>query len=254
MRVLGIKGLTFVMVIMLSGLLLPLSKAYASFPIGLVLKYHVTDDLQGEWDEQFTIHQVIPVQEESLFLIEFSSTNENHIEGMMLLNRSTWHFTLANGTVIERPLQPPFLVNTSNWQLGKPTALPTYTGSFLLSSSYLSLEFGTYLCWRIQSIAWISIDDDYQQCNENWYYHYAEGVLLKYTYEILASQHAIFTYRIRRELTGGNFQTFGIFSIEDLVTSVLCWLGTGLVVLLLFLGVVFALRLHRTKRFNIKPK
>ncbi len=252
MRILGTNRLIFVMIVMLVVPFFPCYKAFSSFPDGLVLKYHVTDDLQGEWDEQFTIHEVSPLQGESFFLLDISSTNGNLPQGTMLLNRSTWQFTLLNGTMLESPLQPPLLVNTSTWQLGKTITLPTYTGSYTLSLSHVSLDFGTFPCWQIQSIVWISIDDDYQQCNENWYYHNSEGILLKYTYELLASQHTIYTYRITRELTASNFQIFGIISMEDFSNMVLIWLGIGLVVLSFLLGVVFVLRHCRIRRFNTK--
>ncbi|MFX1509218.1 MAG: hypothetical protein ACFFBR_02835 [Promethearchaeota archaeon] len=253
MRILRKKRIRFVLFVILLSFLISIPTRLASLPTGLFLNYHVTDDLQGEWDEQFTIQSATSVQRNSLFLINISSTNEDILQGEMFLNSSTWRIILLNGTLLERPLQPPLWVNTSRWHHGHSVAFSPYTGNYPLTSSYISLEFGTFLCWRVQSVAWFSIDDDFQQCSENWYFHYTEGILLKYTYELLASQHAIYTYRVTRELTASNFHTLGILSLEEQNYTTLFWLGLGVLLLVILFGITFVFRHRHTKRFNTKP-
>ncbi|MFW9934817.1 MAG: hypothetical protein ACFFDU_04695, partial [Candidatus Thorarchaeota archaeon] len=178
----GKKKIVLLMLLVLLVFFFPFTTTTQSFPTGLILKYHVDDDIEGEWNEQFEILQAASEQDDSVFLIAFSSTGENTWQGSLLLNSSTWEVSDVNGTALDVFLQPPLWVDTSTWRIGDTVHLPTYLGSYHLSSEYVSLGFGTFLCWRVHSITWFSIDDDYQQCSENWFFHHTAGILIKYTY------------------------------------------------------------------------
>ncbi|MFX1576947.1 MAG: hypothetical protein ACFFCF_07215 [Promethearchaeota archaeon] len=220
----------------------------ASYPVGLILKYHISDDFQGDWDEQFTILEEAPECGQSILFIEFSSTLENSLHGHLYLNTSSWNLIHVDGTVADSPLQPPLWVDTSTWHIGDTIHLPTYSGTYLVSSEYVSLSFGTFLCWRIQSVAWFSIDDDYQQCTQNWYFHYSEGILIKYTYELLPSQHAIYSHKSTRELSTTNFLQYGILSVEEQIQLSTQTLGFSVVLLIILLGSIFLYQYHRQSR------
>lgn len=243
----GKKTVVPLVFIVLMGCFFPFATAFPSFPIGLILKYHVDDDIRGEWDEQFEIVKIASEQGDSVFHIEFSSTGETALQGSLLLNSSSWELIDANGTVFDQPLQPPLWVDTSSWHLGETVALPTYSGRYHLSSEYVSLAFGTFLCWQVHSIAWFSVDDDYQQCSENWFFHPTEGILFKYTYELLASQHAIYSYRFSRELTECNLQNYGVLSLQDQTRLLIQSLGLVVIPFIILLGAGF---LHRYFRRN----
>lgn len=231
-------------------LLLPYTTAFGSFPVGLILKYCVNDDIAGEWTEQYEIIQTASMIGDSIFLIEVSSSGTNTLHGSMFLNSSSWEFIDANETALDILLQPPLWVDTSEWQMGETVSLPTYSGSYHLSSEYVTLRLGIFLCWRVHSIAWFSVDDDFQQCSENWFFHHTGGILLKYTYELLASQHTIYSYRFTRELTESNFQSYGVLSLQDQTFLVIQNLGLFIIPFLIFLGAAFMYRYLRSIRFR----
>ncbi|MHA2406271.1 MAG: hypothetical protein ACXACH_05925, partial [Candidatus Hermodarchaeia archaeon] len=125
-------------------------------------------------------------------------------------------------------------------------SLPTYPGRYHLSSESVSLVFGTFLCWRAHSLAWFSVDDDYQQCSENWFFHPTEGILIKYTYEILASQHGIYSYRFTRELTESNFQNYGVLSVQDQTRLLIQSLSLVIIPFIILLAAGFIYRYFRS--------
>lgn len=222
--------------------------------VGLILKYRVNDDIAGEWDEQFEILEAVSEQDNSVFLIEVSSTGENVSQGSLLLDTSSWELFDVNGTGLDQPLQPPLWVDTSTWRVGDTVHLPTYSGIFHLSSEFVSLAFGTFHCWRVHSVAWFSIDDDYQISSENWFFLYAQGILIKHTFEILASQHAIYSYKLTRELIESNFQNYGILSLQDQTLLFIQNLELVIFSFLTLLGAVFIYRYLRRSRFRQIPR
>ena len=230
--------------------LIPFTTAFPSFPIGLILRYHVNGDIEGEWDEQFEILEVVSTQGDSVFLVEFSSTGENVLQGAIFLNSTSWEVIASNGTILDQPLQPPLWIETSSWNLGETVSLPTYNGRYYLSSEYVSLVFGTFLCWRVHSIAWFSVDDDFQQCSENWFFHFTTGILMKYTYELLASQHAIYSNRLTRELTESNIQNYGILSLQDQTCLLIQSLGLFILPFIILVGAGFTYRYFRRTRLH----
>jgi hypothetical protein len=245
------KVVLLVMLVLLVSLF-PFTTAFPSSLVGLVLKYHVNDDIKGEWDEQFEILQVDSEQSASVVFIGFSSTGENDLPGSLLLNSSSWEVFDANGTTLNLLVQPPLWVDTSAWRIGETVPLPTYLGRYHLSSAYVTLGFGTFLCWRIHSVAWFSVDDDYQQCSENWFFHHSEGILMKYTYEILASQHAIYSYRFTRELIESNLQNYGILSVQNQTHLLILGLGLVIMPIIVFLAAGFIYRYFRSNRLRQK--
>jgi hypothetical protein len=250
MRVLEKKRVVPLAFFMLLVLLLPYTTAYRTFPVGLILNYSVNDDIEGEWTEQYKITQAASVQGDSIFLIEVSSSSTNTLQGSMLLNSSSWELIDTNGTALDVLLQPPLWVETSDWHIGETVSLPTYSGSYHLSSEYVTLRFGIFPCWRVHSIAWFSIDDDYQQCSENWFFHHTSGILLKYTYELIASQHAIYSYRFSRELTESNFQSYGVLSLQDQTFLMIQNLGLVIIPFTIFLSAALIYRYFRSIRFR----
>lgn len=221
-----------------------------AFPIGLSLTYHITADTIGEWDEHFEILRWVSELDESTILIRFSSTtSDNALPNLLYVDVSTWMRLDENGSMIDQVIQPPLWVDTTEWHLGTTVQVPSYSGEYPLSSVQTSGIFGSFMCWQVSSFVWPSVDDDYQITKENWYFHQSHGVLIKYTRELIASQHAIYTHRYTKELTSSNLRQFGILSIEESSLRLLLILGLLLLVLIpIIISSTLLFRYsHRTK-------
>jgi hypothetical protein len=207
--------ITFLCLSVLPFILFPVKAAEPLFPIGLELTYQITDEVYNNWTEQYEILRWAPELGTSVLTINFSSTKGLPQQNYLFVDISSWMLLYSNGSEIGQYLQPPLWVNTSLWQIGNTVQVPTYAGTHYLSQELYTTVFGTYPCWQAYSVAWFSIDDDYQLFSEHWYFHHSYGLLIKYTNELLASQHAIHTYRFTHELITSNLYHYGISSIEE---------------------------------------
>ncbi len=219
---------TFLWILVLSFCIFPTKATPTSFPIGLQLVYHIIDDSRGIWNERFEILRWAPEVSDTTLIINFSFTNEVSAQSCLCnVDISTWTWVYPNISATTRFFQGPLWVNLSGWYPGETVSFPPSSNEFYLSSVYASVSLGTFSCWQARSVAWFSIDDDYQLSSENWYFHHSQGLLVRYTSELLASQHGIYTHRYTRELVTSNLDQFGILSIE--VQSQLLLQGFGLI-------------------------
>ncbi len=229
----------------------PVKSASTPFPVDLILTYHITDDAFNAWNERYEIIRWAPELGESVLIVNFSSTEEYSTHQLLSVDISTWNILLSNGSATDQVLQPPLWVDTSLWHLGDTIQVPTYSGEFHLSSEYTHVSSGTYLCWLASSVAWLSIDDDYQLSREIWHFHHSQGILIKHTSELLASQHAIYTYKFTRELTTNNLGRLGIFSVEEQSQQVLQTIGLTILLLVPFvLGSAFGYGCYRKSKHH----
>jgi len=249
MKVLAKRLLVILWFSFLLANLFPLKGTPEPLPIGFLLTYQIIDDINGGWREQYEILDWAPELGESVLFVDFASTKEDAPQGTFGVDVSSWALLYTNGTLTDQLIQPPLWIDPSDWHEGNIVNIPTYNGEYCVSSEFVSGSFGTFLCWRINTIAWLSVDDDYQRSNENWYFHYSLGVLVKYTCELLASQHAVYTFRVSKELLASNFSHFGILSFEEQSVQLLQSLELMVALLLpIVIGSVLLYRYYRTIR------
>ena len=212
------------------------------FPIGLELTFHVSDDSAGQWNEQFRVLQWASEFHGDVLEIHHSSTLDNE-STLLFVDISTWTLILSNGSTTEFPV---LWANVSDWSYRETINLPHSTDQFHLSLELTSILMGTFFSWHARSVVWFSVDDDYQLSSENWYFHHTQGVLLKQSSEILASQHGIFTHRFIRELIASNLDQFGLLSVEKHFHMVIQGsVVVLLIVIVIIVGVSVFKKYHR---------
>ncbi len=224
-----IMGLSLLFLI--TFLLLHCTSLANSFPIGLTLEYHVTHGAYEDWDEQYTIQRWALEHGEHVLLVDFYSNRTDTLNETIYLDINTWNTLFENGSQTGSQLQPPLWINTQSWFNRVTVQIPTIPGEYYVSSEHLRLSSGTYSCWQVHSIAFLSLDDDYALTEETWYFQNTHGVLLKHTSELKASQHAIYTYKFTRELIDHNMHIYGIFT-EDQARFIGSLMGFSLLVII----------------------
>ncbi|MFW9830996.1 MAG: hypothetical protein ACFFD8_04415 [Candidatus Thorarchaeota archaeon] len=232
------------------GSLPPIQLASSSFPLGLVLTYRLMENGYDEWVEKYEILHWAPELGESVLVLNFTSTQGIEQSTVFYVDISTWALLSNNGSSNDQLVPPTLWVDFSHWRLGDVIQIPPYLGEYHVSSNLAQLSLGTFPCWQASSIAWLSLDDDYQQVEENWFFHQFSGILIKHTITRLPSQHIIYTSTYVRELVSSNLHAFGILTNEQLTQLMLQKLGGLLIGFILVLIVSLFLVNRKQQIFN----
>jgi hypothetical protein len=185
-----------------------------AFPIGLSLRYHIDQEVQGTWEEEYTIINWAAHLGEHVLQINVSSTQEGEPRDIHLDIRD-WMILYENGSSSGMSLQYPLWVELDQWHEGRRVSIPTSPHSYFTRHEYIHIASGTYPCWQAYLIGWPLIDDDIQLTDEHWYFHEPSGILLKHLESLTPSQHLGYSYTYTRELIASNLMSFQVYSIEE---------------------------------------